>query len=80
MEFAPLRELLPADLQAVVDELLVQKAYSDEKTVVPRPAGLAAFLVAEYAAGQAAREALPVAKTTGLPEALNAVLHEWIGA
>lgn len=55
MEFGPLRELLPADLQPAVDELLRQKARATEKTTVPRPEALAAFIEAEYAAAQAAR-------------------------
>jgi predicted nucleotidyltransferase len=78
MEFTPLRVLLPSELQTVVDELLAQKAFSNEKTVVARPAALVAFLVAEYAAGQAAREALPVARATGLNEALDAVLRQQV--
>jgi predicted nucleotidyltransferase len=78
MEFAPLRELLPLDLNGVVEELLAQKAHSNEKTMVARPAALAAFLGEEYAAGQAAREALPVAKASGLNEALDSVLQAWV--
>ncbi|QKG56667.1 nucleotidyltransferase domain-containing protein [Hymenobacter sp. BRD128] len=78
MEFAPLRALLPSDLHGVVEELLVQKAHSNEKTVVARPAELVAFLVEEYAAGQAAREALPSARPTGLGDALDAVLRQQI--
>jgi predicted nucleotidyltransferase len=78
MEFAPLRELLPAELQGIVDDTLVQKAFSNEKTVVPRPAALVAFLAAEYAAGQAAREALPITRNTGLNEALDAALQAWV--
>jgi predicted nucleotidyltransferase len=78
MEFAPLRMLLPFELQTVVDELLAQKAFSNEKTVVARPAALVTFLAAEYAAGQAAREALPVARATGLNEALDAVLRQQV--
>jgi predicted nucleotidyltransferase len=78
MEFAPLRELLPVELQGVVVELLAQKAFSHEKTMVARPAGLVAFLAAEYAAGQAARASLPVARAAGLNEALDAVLQGWV--
>lgn len=76
MEFAPLRALLPAELQGVVDDLLAQKAHSNEKTMVARPAALVEFLAAEYAAGQAARAGLPVARPTGLHEALEAVLRQ----
>jgi predicted nucleotidyltransferase len=78
MEFAPLRALLPADLQEIVNELLAQKAFSNEKTVVTRPAALVAFLAVEYAAGQAGREGLPVAKATGLNEALDLVLRQQV--
>ena len=78
MEFAPLRALLPADLQGIADELLAQKTLSNEKTVVARPAALVAFLASEYAAGQAAREALPVARATGLGDALDAVLRQQV--
>lgn len=78
MEFAPLRELLPADLQGVVDGLLAQKAASNEKTVVPRPATLVAFLTAELAAGQAARDGLTVERQVGLPEALDALFQQLI--
>jgi predicted nucleotidyltransferase len=78
MEFAPLRALLPADLQEIVNELLAQKAFANEKTVVTRSAALVAFLSVEYAAGQAAREGLPVAKETGLNEALDLVLRQQV--
>jgi predicted nucleotidyltransferase len=78
MEFAPLRALLPTDLQDVVEKLLAQKAYSNEKTTVARPAALAAFLAEEYAAGQAVRAALPVARVAGLNEALDAVLRQQV--
>jgi len=78
MEFAPLRELLPTELQGAVDELLAQKAHSNEKTTVARPGALVEFLGGEYAAGQAAREKLPVAKTAGVSEALDAVLPAWV--
>ena len=37
MEFAPLRELLPAALQAEVDGLLLRKASANEKTIAARP-------------------------------------------
>jgi predicted nucleotidyltransferase len=78
MEFAPLRELLPVDLQRIAEGLLAQKAHANEKTLVARPAALVAFLAAEYAAGQAAREGLPVTKASGLNEALDAVLQAWV--
>jgi predicted nucleotidyltransferase len=78
MEFIPLRALLPADLQDVVEELLKQKAFSNEKTTVARPAALVDFLAAEYAAGQAVREALPVARVAGLHEELDAVFQAWV--
>ena len=50
-----LRAELPAELTAEVDALLAQKLISDEKTTVPRPAALTAFLAEEYAAGRAAQ-------------------------
>ena len=78
MEFAPLRELLRSELQDVVEELLAQKALSDEKTTVARPAALVDFLATEYAAGQAAREGLPVARAAGLGEALDMVLRQQV--
>ncbi len=78
MEFAPLRTLLPAELQGAVEELLAQKAVATEKTTVPRPTALAGFLGAEYAAGQAAREALPLTRPMGLGEALDAVLRRQV--
>ena len=77
MELAPLRALLPPALQGTVDELLARKAHADEKTVVPRPAALAAFLGEEYAAGRAAQEALPVPPGGRLD--LDAVLQTWVG-
>jgi predicted nucleotidyltransferase len=78
MEFAPLRALLPTDLQVVVDELLAQKAFSNEKILVARPAALIEFLATEYAAGQAARAVLPIQKASGLSEALDSVLRQQI--
>jgi predicted nucleotidyltransferase len=78
MEFASLRMLLPDDLQGIIDEMLAQKAVSNEKTMVARPAALVAFLAAEYAAGQAAREALPVERKTGLNEALDKLFKQLV--
>ncbi len=75
MEFAPLRTLLPAELQGVMDELLAQKARSNEKTTVARPAALVEFLAAEYAAGQASRAGLPVARGEKLNEPLGALFR-----
>lgn len=80
MEFAPLRELLPAALQAIVNELLAQKAVAVEKAVVPVPAALRAFLQQEYAAGQAAREALPVARGAGVAAELDEAFREILAA
>ncbi|TVT43022.1 nucleotidyltransferase domain-containing protein [Hymenobacter setariae] len=79
MEFAPLRELLPAYLQGAVDELLAQKAHSNEKTMVARPGTLVEFLAAEYAAGQAARAALPVVRGENLNEPLDALFRQLLG-
>jgi predicted nucleotidyltransferase len=78
MAFVPLRALLPADLQGIVDELLAQKAHSNEKTMVARPVALVAFLAAEYAAGQAAREALPLARNAEVGEALSSLLQQLV--
>jgi predicted nucleotidyltransferase len=78
MEFAPLRAWLPANLEQVVDELLAQKAHSNEKTAVARPNTLVEFLAAEYAAGQAARVGLPVARGEKLAAALDELLRAWI--
>ncbi|TDN38007.1 nucleotidyltransferase domain-containing protein [Hymenobacter sp. UV11] len=79
MEFAPLRALLPAGLEGVVSELLAQKAVSNEKTTVARPAALVVWLTEEYAAGQAAREALPGARVgEGLTRELDGLLRGWL--
>ncbi len=80
MEFAPLCALLPAELQVVVGELLAQKAFSNEKTTVARPTALVEFLAAEYAAGQAARAALPIQKVSGLSETLDLLLRQQIAS
>ena len=80
MEFAPLRVLLPADLQVVVEELLAQKAQATEKTTTARPAALASFLAEEYAAGQAARETLPVVRVEKLSEPLGVLFQQVLGA
>jgi predicted nucleotidyltransferase len=78
MEFAPLRELLPLDLHGIVNQMLAQKAHSNEKTMVARPAALGTFLAAEYAAGQAARERLPVRRGEDIKGVLNKILQEWV--
>jgi len=78
MEFAPLRALLPADLQGTVNELLAQKAHSNEKTTVARPGALVEFLAAEYAAGQAARAGVPVPRQTGLLESLDRLFQQLV--
>ncbi|HEX8504276.1 MAG TPA: nucleotidyltransferase domain-containing protein [Hymenobacter sp.] len=78
MEFAPLCEVLPTVLQAEVGALLTAKASATEKTTVPRPAALVAFLQAEYAAGQAAREALPVLRAGAA--GLDALFRELLQA
>jgi predicted nucleotidyltransferase len=78
MEFEPLRALLPVELQGIIDKLLAQKAFSNEKTMVARPAALVEFLAAEYAAGQAARAGLPVPRQTGLPESLDRLFQQLV--
>jgi predicted nucleotidyltransferase len=62
MEFAPLRAVLPNELQGLVDELLAQKTVAVEKAMVPVFEVLRAFLEQEHAAGQLAREELPVTR------------------
>jgi predicted nucleotidyltransferase len=79
MEFTPLRAMLPADLQGMLDELLAQKAHSNEKTTVARPTALVEFLAAEYAAGQAARAGLPVVRGEKLNEPLDALFQQLLG-
>jgi predicted nucleotidyltransferase len=79
MEFAPLRVLLPPDLQIDVEALLAQKAQATEKTLVARPVALVAFLADELAAGQAARAGL-VVRSEPIGEALDKLLREQIGA
>ena len=76
MEFAPLRELLPADLQGIVEELLARKTQANEKTMVARPTALGSFLAEEYAAGQAARETLPVVRGEKMSEPLDALFQQ----
>jgi predicted nucleotidyltransferase len=80
MTFALLRELLPASLQSVTDSLLAQKAVADEKTTVARPTALVAFLEAAYAAGQAARETLPVVRDENVSEPLATQFQQLLGA
>jgi hypothetical protein len=77
MEFAPLCQLLPPDLVGVVNELLVQKAISNEKLMVARPAPLVAWLAEEHAAGLAARETLPVARDERVGETLDELFQAW---
>ncbi|TGE25164.1 nucleotidyltransferase domain-containing protein [Hymenobacter aquaticus] len=76
MEFALLREELPAALSAEVNELLAIKAQATEKTTVPRPAALVEFLTQEYAAGQAAQGALPVPTGAEPTAQLNAIFQQ----
>jgi predicted nucleotidyltransferase len=76
MEFLPLRALLPASLQPIADELLAQKAVSNEKTTVTRPAALVEFLAAELAAGQAARETISMEKKEKLDESLDELFRQ----
>ena len=79
MEFAPLRELLPGNLQSSVDELLAKKAVSNEKTTLARPAALVAFLAEELAAGQAVRESLVTMRGQKIDDALDKLLRELVG-
>ena len=76
MEFAPLRALLPAALETEVAALLLAKASADEKTTVPRPAALGDFLQQEWAAGQVARETLPVTRGAATAGNLDALFRQ----
>ena len=77
MEFRLLRELLPAALQAEVDELLRQKTGNNEKTLGSPAAALLEFLRAEWEAGQAARAALPALRPVA-GESLDALFRAWV--
>jgi predicted nucleotidyltransferase len=78
MEFRQLRELLPPKLNGTVDELLARKATADEKTTVPRPAVLVEYLQAEYDAAVAARDALPISRSTDPTPELDALFRAWL--
>jgi predicted nucleotidyltransferase len=78
MEFAKLRESLPAELNGVVDELLARKATADEKTTVPRPTVLVEYLQAEYEAAVAARDTLPISRQTDPTPELDALFRAWL--
>ncbi|RZL15852.1 MAG: nucleotidyltransferase domain-containing protein [Hymenobacter sp.] len=80
MEFKALCEMLPSEFQEVVAELLAQKALATEKTVVARPVALFTFLVAEYTAGQAARQELAVERGAKTDDQLAEILREWVVA
>jgi predicted nucleotidyltransferase len=75
MEFAPLRELLPQDLDESVAALLRQKAQANEKTVVELPAALREFLQQELAAGQEARLSLPTPRSGSGTDELGIVFR-----
>ncbi|QIL75065.1 DNA polymerase beta superfamily protein [Hymenobacter sp. HDW8] len=77
MEFRLLRELLPAALNASVDELLACKATADEKTTVPSPSELLMFLREEYEASQAVRTTLPV-PAAGAVSGLDALFRRLV--
>lgn len=78
MEFGLLRELLPAFLAEGVDELLALKTTANEKTVVPKPELLTAFLKQEYEAGLAVRNSLPVPSGPNPTAALNSFFQAWL--
>lgn len=80
MEFAALRVLLPPDLAAEVDALLLLKARADEWTLLAPPATLTDFLRDEFAAGQAAREELPVRQNAWAKDTLDHLFRELINA
>ena len=76
MAFGPLRDVLPAGLVGEVDDLLRRKATADEKTLVARPAALAAFLREEFQAGQAARETVPATRGAAVGAVLDELFRE----
>jgi predicted nucleotidyltransferase len=78
MEFAQLRALLPPDLNDAVEALLARKATADEKTTVPQPAVLVAYLQQEYDTAQIARAALPVPHQPNPTPALDSVFRAWL--
>lgn len=78
MEFRLLRQVLPPDLNEVVEELLIQKAAANEKTTVPRPARLIDFLQTEYEAALAARDTLPITRSADPTPALSAFFRSWL--
>jgi predicted nucleotidyltransferase len=80
MEFRQLRQVLPPELNEVVDELLARKATADEKTTVPRPALLVDFLRAEYEAALAARATLPISRVADPTPALDALFRTLLPA
>ncbi|GAB3845824.1 nucleotidyltransferase domain-containing protein [Hymenobacter terrigena] len=80
MEFASLRALLPKELAPAIDELLHEKSTANEKTTVLRPGAVVAFLEEEYAAGQAARESLPVLRTGTITENIDEVFRVLLNA
>jgi len=80
MEFGMLRQLLPPELNSIVDELLARKATADEKTTVPRPAALVDFLQAEYEAAVATRETLPISRSADSTPVLDALFRAWLRA
>lgn len=79
MQFAPLRELLPAALQGTADDLLARKVTANEKTLLPPPLALVEFLQAELAAGQAARETLPGLRPGSVASELDVAFQALIG-
>ena len=63
-----------------MDELLRRKAGANEKTVVVRPETLTAFLRDELAAGQVARESLPVIRSGSAASELDALFRTLLHA
>ena len=78
MTLQALRESLPVALHGTVDELLARKATANEKTTVPHPVALAAFLREEYEASQAALPTLPIVHHPNPTPALDELLLAWL--
>jgi predicted nucleotidyltransferase len=78
MEFARLLGGLPPALADEVDELLLHKTTANEKTVVPQPTALLAFLRAEYAADQAALESLQLPRGASVAVELDKLFRKML--
>ncbi|TGE28571.1 nucleotidyltransferase domain-containing protein [Hymenobacter metallicola] len=80
MEFGELREVLPPELRAEVEELLQRKARADEKTTGSVSAVLREFVQQEYTAASASRASLPVPRGPEPTAELNGLFRQWLQA